>query len=309
MIKVSVLHNGRFRDLDIKTIIYPDKTTSLVLDAADAFDSFLKNCIVNVYYFYESPDEYLNIISVVNTLKEIGAEVIQLKIAYMPNARMDRIKVKGESFTLRDFASIINGLPIDAVYVFDPHSPVSELLLNKATIKTKDRMDWTLQDAITQHVNKLFSEDKKFYIAFPDAGAQKRYQELIQKCKFDNQVVGSIIGVKDKDWATGEIKEVFTRFDYNEFIEDADVLIIDDICSRGGTFKYFIKDAQRHSKNFKFHLYVSHLEPAVLEGDLLTDKSLNLQNILTTNSLAYLWWRQEKNMLQNEKIKVVELSL
>lgn len=297
-------NDSNIKKVNIKIIAYPDGTKSHVLEFPKLCPSDY-TAIIN--YYYESPVDYLDIVSIVTTLKEQHfIRRIELIIYYMPNARMDRVKNRYETFTLKAFTSLINSLPIDSVYVFDPHSPVSELLLDKATMVNKETMDKALITTLNRHIsNELGS--KKLYIAFPDVGAQKRYMDIIDRCSFKNNILGIFIGEKIRDWATGKIIGVKVKYNGdNGFEDNVPIVIIDDICSKGGTFKSFIRAIQnRWVKDFNYYLYVSHLEPAVLEGDLLKDGSLNLLKILTTDSLKYLWMSRGLDIEKHEKIQLL----
>ena len=80
-----------------------------------------------------------------------------------------------------------------------------------------------------------------------------------------------------------------------EVVKDRDVLIIDDICSRGGTFYHSAK-ALKEAGAKNIYLYISHCENTILEGELLT--SGLIEKVYTTNSIF---------TKEHEKIEVFEL--
>ena len=60
------------------------------------------------------------------------------------------------------------------------------------------------------------------------------------------------------------------------------MLIIDDICSKGGTFYHSAKKLKElGAKNI--YLYISHCENTILQGDLLT--SGLIERVFTTDSI------------------------
>ena len=64
-------------------------------------------------------------------------------------------------------------------------------------------------------------------------------------------------------------------------IKDKDILIIDDICSKGGTFKYSAIELKKlGAKNI--YLYISHCEN-VIDIDAL--KEAGITKVFTTNSI------------------------
>ena len=80
-----------------------------------------------------------------------------------------------------------------------------------------------------------------------------------------------------------------------EVVNGKDVLIIDDICSRGGTFFYAAK-ALKEAGAKNIYLYVTHCENTILEGELLTCGLI--EKVYTTNSIF---------TKEHEKIEVFEL--
>lgn len=67
-----------------------------------------------------------------------------------------------------------------------------------------------------------------------------------------------------------------------DIIQNSNVLIIDDICSKGGTFYHSAKKLKElGAKNI--YLYISHCENTILQGDLLT--SGLIERVFTTDSI------------------------
>ena len=74
--------------------------------------------------------------------------------------------------------------------------------------------------------------DNQFMLFYPDEGAMKRYSGMINK--------PYAFGIKDRDWYTGAIKGLEVSGS-TDLIKNNNVLIVDDICSRGGTFYHSAK--------------------------------------------------------------------
>jgi ribose-phosphate pyrophosphokinase len=87
-------------------------------------------------------------------------------------------------------------------------------------------------------------------------------------------------GVKKRDWATGKIEGLTVM--NKEVLEDKPVLIIDDICSRGGTFYYSALEISKYTSE-PIYLYITHCEKTILDGDLL--KNGLVKRIYTANAL------------------------
>jgi ribose-phosphate pyrophosphokinase len=193
-----------------------------------------------------------------------GAAYLTLK--YVPHARMDRVKNPEDVFTLKYFCEVINSLDFQRVYVLDVHSNVSLALLNN--VKSVPVAPF-IQNAVLNIPN-----DPVFY--FPDEGAMKRYSE--------HAPGAYAFGIKKRDWATGKIQGI--QIQNAELVSGKDILIVDDICSKGGTFYYSAK-ALKEAGAANIYLYVTHLEESVLEGDLwkaMIDGKL-IKQIFTANPL------------------------
>ena len=64
--------------------------------------------------------------------------------------------------------------------------------------------------------------------------------------------------------------------------EKFNALIIDDICSYGGTFYYSAKKLKELGAD-KIYLYVTHCENNILNGELLKDNLI--EKVFTTESI------------------------
>ncbi len=187
-----------------------------------------------------------------------------LYIPYIPNARQDRVKTNEDIFTLKYFAEIINSLNFKKVFVIDPHSSVSEALINNIEVVSP-------KDFIEQTLNKINADDILMF--YPDEGAMKRYSGLVSK--------PYAFGIKKRNWETGKIEGLDVSGSVDK-IAGKDILIVDDICSRGGTFYHSAKKLKELGAN-KIYLYVTHCENTILEGELLT--SGLIEKVYTTNSI------------------------
>lgn len=75
-----------------------------------------------------------------------------------------------------------------------------------------------------------------------------------------------------------------------------DILIVDDICSKGGTFYYSAKKLKEAGVG-KIYLYVTHCENTIYEGELLKNNGL-IEKIYTTDTIL--------TNLESPKIELVE---
>ena len=179
-------------------------------------------CRDNIEWFFESMEE-LTAVEYITRYCWDHRVVPNLYMPYIPDARMDRVKHKNELFTLKYFAQTINSLHFGKVEVLDPHSDVSAALFNKVHVESPNRM---IEDA----VKKIASNNLMMF--YPDAGAMKRYSSAVH--------LPYAFGIKNRDWETGEIKGLDLSGEIDQ-LPGKDILIVDDICSRGGTFYYSVK--------------------------------------------------------------------
>lgn len=241
---------------------------------------FIKFPLVTVEYnesntiswYYDSDEELFTLASTVDWIRrKVGvSNKLILDLPYVPNARMDRIKNINENFSLKVFADFINSFKFDHVEVYNVHSNVAEALINNV-VSVTPMMD------ITWVIEEKYNPDVLF---FPDEGACKRYSDL-RYVKESGLPIA--FGIKKRDWSTGKIQGL-------DIISDVDltrkkVLIIDDICSAGGTFKFSaIKLKEMGASDVA--LYVSHCEDNIQNGDLLTTDLIS--KIYTTDSILHI---------------------
>ncbi|MDF2820126.1 MAG: ribose-phosphate pyrophosphokinae [Clostridiales bacterium] len=236
---------------------FPDGTLRLRCEVTEK--------IVDLQWKWENNEEVLIVYFLTHHLRNVcKVETINLIMPYIPNARMDRVKDVDEVFTLKYFTELINGLQFDSVHVLDAHSSVSLALLNQVVSDDFFPM-------IERLANQLLVKEEDI-VFFPDEGACKRYSESIQK--------ESAFGIKKRDWRTGEIKGL--DIVGGTLKKGFNVLIIDDICSYGGTFYHSAKKLKELGAD-KIWLYVTHCENSVLEGDLINSGLIEM--IYTTDSI------------------------
>lgn len=262
MIKV----NGQ----EIKLEKFPDGTPLFkdipIIKNTDASIKFL--------WLFENNEELVYLIMLVQHYREIAHSGLKfyLELPYVPNSRMDRTKSTAEIFTLKYFCNVINSLDFDEMKIFDVHSNVTPALLNR--VRQDTRVASTIYKAI-----KKYNPDVLF---FPDEGSCKRYSEMLKEFYSHLEINMPAIAYanKDRDWNTGKIKGLIVQ--NGEVVKDKNVLIIDDICSKGTTFVYSAK-ALKGLGAKEINLYISHCENTILEGDIFN--SGLIKNIYTTNSI------------------------
>lgn len=191
---------------------------------------------------------------------------VTLVMKYVPYSRMDR-NIDGFMFSLKYFCKLINDLNFNKVVVLDVHSNVTTALLDRCV-----ELD------IKQYIDKVFDEVDIDYVFYPDAGAMKRYSEiLITKRPY-------FYGNKKRNLQTGEIIN-YELVDCPD-IQDKNILIIDDLCAKGFTF-YNASQKLKEKGADNVYLYASHCENSIYNG-LLLNSGL-VKTIFTTDSILTDW--------------------
>ena len=186
-----------------------------------------------------SSDNLMELLQLNDALIRAGYKEIHLVMFYCAYSRQDRICNDGESFSLKVFTQLINSCNFASVTTWDNHSDVSTALINNCTnIHVKDLIE-------------PVSNNEYDYLVSPDAGANKKVFALSQSTK-----IPMVRADKIRDTATGNIidTQVYTT---KEQIEGKRLLIVDDICAGGRTFKELAQKLKSIA-NCDIDLYVTH---------------------------------------------------
>ena len=240
---------------------FPDKTLLMKFDPELIPDD--KNDI-EIWWFYENDAELFTLVCLKRHLDQyFFPDTFRLFMPYIPHARQDRTKTQEDVFTLKYFCEIINSLNFSVVWVRDAHSNVSLALLNNVR-----------EMPITSYVRDAIQRSEAEALFFPDEGAMKRYSDLFKNMPY-------AFGMKKRDWKTGQILGLDLINPEN--IAGKKVLIVDDICSRGGTFYHSAK-ALKAAGAKSVSLYVTHCEETITLGEMAASDNL-VDHVYTTHSI------------------------
>lgn len=230
--------------------------------------NFNKDELMTIEWYYENDAELFTLICLKRHIDEKYPKCFcELKMPYICHARMDRVKNEDEVFTLKYFCEIINSLNFTKIYVYDPHSNVSKALLNNVEeISIFDIVMLAFNDATND-----CGEQPVFF--FPDEGAMKRYSSMFN--------APYAFGMKRRNWEDGKILDL--DIINADVVKGKNVFIVDDICSKGGTF-YHAAKALKVAGAKNVYLYITHLESTVLAGDMYVDDDL-IKHIYCANKL------------------------
>ena len=198
----------------------------------------------HVKFVYEDNTDLVKLLILRGWLGDMTKDMKSiLSFSYLPYSRMDRANGHYAP-SLRYISGFINSLGFSKVILRDPHSDISLKL-----IANSESFDWCK--------NKL--EDAMFRgdftsVHYPDDGAKNRFS-IPGKLPLSN-------GKKIRDFLTGQI----TSTEITGEVTNR-VLIVDDMCSKGGTF---VNAAKLLKSKGAIHigLLVAYCEDTVLTGEL-----------------------------------------
>jgi ribose-phosphate pyrophosphokinase len=203
----------KLNGVEIKPTIFPDGTSQVwqVDEKAFGFESELNE----VEWEFENESEIIQVAQLCDLLNNKYMRTI-LRIPYFPYARQDKDISNNNTFAKSTFIKILKTFPVESIITKDIHS----------SIYNKNLPNLINESAIYE-IQKLEESLKPTLICFPDKGAKDRYERFIIKTPTCSMS-------KERDQNTGRIAKLF----FNELVEirDESILIIDDICDRGGTF-------------------------------------------------------------------------
>lgn len=251
-------------------INFPNGEKRYMVPKADPDD------VVDITMAYEDDSEFFDLLCIFDSIRRNNPDVeFVLNLPYIPYSRMDRIERETDSFSLKSFANFVNSvIKPKRIKCLDAHSDVALALFDAPVIHSVPQI-------------KIIKENFKpadTLLVFPDATAVKRYKKLFPEYQ-------SVSINKERDFQTGKIVSSTLIKGGNisdEFLENAkNVVIVDDICSKGGTFllaSQLIAENIGH-QDYTINLVVAHCEAAIFKGKLLDEDSPFNGKVYCTNSM------------------------
>lgn len=214
----------------IKPTVFPDGTQQVWQLREECF--FSPHVRSSVCWRFENESEFITILQLAQLIQSKTASYIDYVIPYLPYARQDKDISNSSCFGLTTFLNVFRSQSnAGRITIFDPHS--SNLL----------RLYFSLgMTILLPRISKLAKGYD--YVCFPDAGASKRYPHSLP----------TLVGNKVRDQETGWITSY--ELDSEDNLTDKKVLVVDDICDGGATFKFLGKELVE--RKAKPDLYISH---------------------------------------------------
>lgn len=224
-----------------------------------------------------------------------------ITIPNLIDAQADRRFGDNQSSGLKLVCEFLNKMEAD-FRIFHPHNPevVEALMDNVEIIDNSTFIDEAL-DYITNpylyNIKSWRTELHNLVLMSSDAGGFKPLMKLCDNIKWGGQVHSCSKG-RSFD---GEKSELTQRIGKEDFF-GKDILIVDDICVYGGTFKGLAKLLRKRNCG-KIYLAVSHL---TIQNHKKDDVFKYFDAVYTTNSKFDNYWVQNK---KGEQVKPDNLTI
>lgn len=234
---------------------YPDDTSYAVVHPIKEF-TFRINNYENLWHLNQIVDAHNN----------LGVKPV-ITVPSLIDAQADKRFNKNESSGLKLVCKFLNSMNAN-FKIFHPHnSEVVESLLDNVEIVDSSKFVEKVLDKL-KPINNLI-------LFSTDGGSYKWINKVADKIGFRNEVYGAS---KMRKYEDG--KSTLTQYVDRQDFEGKDVLILDDICIYGGTFKGLSKILRERNCG-KLYLAVSHM---TVQNLGLDDVTQYFDKVFTTNS-------------------------
>lgn len=190
---------------------------------------------------------------------------VSLTIGFLPYSRSDKPNERS-IFMLKFIADKINAMNFKEIIIVEPHSEVSVCLINNS------KPLWATKELF--YANN-YCED--IVIVYPDAGALKRYAK-----DFKTEGYDYVCCFKERD-KDGKIIDFQLFNPQSVEMNNRKFVIVDDLCSRGGTFIEII-ERLKEFKPTAIDLIVAHVEENIFSGKILDENITIYTTIYTQRS-------------------------
>jgi ribose-phosphate pyrophosphokinase len=257
---------------------YPDGSSYAIERNPSGFTTFRINSYEDLWHL----NQYVNAYNNFNK----GGMRPTITIPNLIDAQADRRFNVGESSGLKLVCEFLNKMNAD-FRIFHPHNPeVVEALMDNVEII--DNSEFILQILLkidnSNNIKEIYKPVLKKELYKPinnlilmssDAGGFKPLMKLCDKISWQGETASAS---KYRECKNG--KSILTQLIAHNDFKGKDILIIDDICVYGGTFKGLSKILKERNSG-KLYLAVSHMTVQNLGEDPVTNY---FDTVFTTNS-------------------------
>lgn len=276
----------------MKIIQYPDGGKYVINDLNETSLTYRVNSYEDLF--------------LLKSIKDANPNLKEVIIPCMFHQQHDRRFNSNESFELKLVCEFINSLNFKKVKVFHPHSDVTPALLNNCEVIDNETFIRNVLQSIcnTQSLrsDKTWNTFDDLILMSSDAGGFKPLIKLCKQINWQGETY-SASKARDKD----KLIQIVDRTDFG----GKDILIIDDICVYGGTFKGLATMLKQKNCG-KLYLTVSHMTVQNLGEDPVTNY---FDKVFTTNSKfnSYIYKTMDRNhglldtLMQPKNLEIINL--
>ena len=250
----------------IKRIRYPDGSSYVEVDEFPPHIEFRINTYEDLWTLTQIKDVY-----------DHNNRPLSVTIPCLLDAQADRRFADNQPHSLKLLLRHLNSLQFENIEVFHPHNAeIVEAILNNVTILDNS---YFIKNVLFNEIalGPGFPDMKKLdnlVLMSSDAGGFKPLMKLVDKIGWEGETFSASKARKYEDGKSSLIQQI----DRQDF-QGKDILIIDDICVKGGTFIGLAKMLKERNCG-NLYLAVSHM--TVL--DFNEELTLLYDTVFTTNS-------------------------
>lgn len=283
MIRIFYMQEGVETNLNLRKELFPSGESKFTLEGFNDLEESSKDKeVVTINWKFEDEGkDFLDLMVLLHSKQIQSFKKKILYIPYLPFMRMDRNNGNKELIVSANaMLDILKGAPVDDILVGTLHSQLNE-------------RDYIKEIALENILYEEIAEDlesKGFTVipVFPDKGAQERQAKLSAKGEATPWLnTMHITADKIRNFETGKIEKITANVPNHtkkllESNEKTALVIIDDICSYGGTFIGVKEAIQAEVEHYSLHvLCVAHLEEVAFKGKVTDEFDI----VLATDSL------------------------
>jgi len=252
--KQIVLENEHFYRGYINWKMYPDDTPDIKMNAETVKRIRGNKVIFFAYFSFNEPNvtPIITQLLFLNSLNHYGVAEINIVLPFFPVGTMERIVGEGEIPTAYSLSHMLNMIPSGAaknnLYIFDIHALCSRFFFHTNTRPVLISMMPDFLKIIDEK-NKLNSGTK--IIVFPDDGAKKRFEKLIDSSSITVTCSKTRIGEERKIRIDTGL-EHFRVGNVNKIVGKINLFLIDDLVQTGGTLVETFKGIYEQLLEWKY---------------------------------------------------------
>ena len=229
----------------IKKVKYPDRSSYVVVEDFPPHLEFRINTYEDLWTLTQIKDVY-----------DHNNRPLSVTIPCLLDAQADRRFADNQPHSLKLLLRHLNSLQFENIEVFHPHNAeIVEAILNNVTILDNS---YFIKNVLFNEIalGPGFPDMKKLdnlVLMSSDAGGFKPLMKLVDKIGWEGETFSASKARKYEDG-----KSVLTQQIDRQDFQGKDILIIDDICVKGGTFVGLAKMLKTRNCG-KLYLAVSHM--------------------------------------------------